>query len=45
MSLFDKDNEVHEEISGDLRHPELFETGRDLPGAAEQSQRIIWDIN
>ena len=25
-------------------HGELFETGRDLPGAAERRQRIIWDI-
>ncbi len=23
---------------------ELFDTGRDLPGAEEKSQRIIWDV-
>ena len=25
-------------------HPELFDTGRDLPGADEQAQSILWDI-
>ena len=28
---------------GDPR--DLFETGRDLPGAAERDQRIIWDVH
>ena len=23
---------------------ELFESGRDLPGASERGQRIIWDV-
>ena len=27
---------------GDQR--ELFESGRDLPGASERDQRIIWDV-
>jgi hypothetical protein len=25
--------------------PELFETGRDLPGALESEQRLFWDID
>jgi len=25
-------------------HPELFDTGRDLPGADEHAQRILWDL-
>jgi hypothetical protein len=28
----------------DDEHPELFDTGRDLPGAEEHAQRILWDI-
>jgi hypothetical protein len=23
---------------------ELFDTGRDLPGAEEENQRLIWDV-
>jgi hypothetical protein len=50
MNLFDVDTlklslqaEVAEASSaGD--QPELFATGRDLPGAAERSQQILWDI-
>ncbi len=34
-----------ERIPAPAGHPELFETGRDLPGASERSQRILWDIN
>ena len=34
----------------DTAHPggqkvDLFESGRDLPGAAERDQRIIWDVH
>ncbi len=25
-------------------HPELFDTGRDLPGADEHAQGILWDV-
>jgi hypothetical protein len=25
--------------------PELFDTGRDIPGAAEAEQRLLWDID
>ncbi len=28
---------------GDQR--DLFESGRDLPGASERDQRIIWDVH
>ena len=42
MVLFDGD---YEEASDHLEYQELFETGRDLPGASERGQRIIWDIN
>ncbi|REJ90657.1 MAG: hypothetical protein DWQ35_15760 [Planctomycetota bacterium] len=50
MSLFDVDTlepsqqEDSEEIFGLVGDPELFETGRDLPGAAERSQRILWEV-
>ena len=25
--------------------PELFDSGRDLPGADEECQRLLWDID
>ena len=29
---------------GTARCHELFETGRDLPGAAETDQALLWDV-
>ena len=36
--------DIQEGTSDPVGHPELFETGRDLPGASERSQRILWDV-
>lgn len=43
-NLFDVDNAGNEEMFGPVGDPELFETGRDLPGASEGSQAILWDV-
>ena len=37
-------NGVDDEIRVVLAFDELFDTGRDLPGAAEHDQQIIWDV-
>lgn len=50
MTLLDVDNSKpsrqgdNEETFDPVGDPELFETGRDLPGASEGSQRILWDV-
>ena len=50
MPLFDVDTLEpsrqgdYEETFVPVGDPELFETGRDLPGASEGSQRILWDV-
>lgn len=51
QSLFDLQTPmpIVEACSADTAHPEdqldLFESGRDLPGASERDQRIIWDVH
>ena len=37
-------NEDDEETRVAFAFDELFDTGRDLPGAGEEEQRIIWDV-
>ena len=50
MPLFDVDTleplrqADNEEAMGPVGDPKLFETGRDLPGASEGSQHILWDV-
>ncbi len=40
----DLKNSPSEESAENL-HGELFYTGRDLPGAKERLQAILWDVN
>ena len=50
INLFDVDTlkasvpQTNHEASPPGHQPELFTTGRDLPGAAERSQQIFWDV-
>jgi len=48
QSLFDLQTPIVQACGADTDHPggqrDLFESGRDLPGASERDQRIIWDV-
>ena len=47
MSIFDVISDIRDSENvtpTTAMHPELFDTGRDLPGAGETRQRLIWDV-